>query len=329
MSHDPTVRIITDGQPLWEPPLRPWHPASVEITAERPIGLLDWASENLPTIQALLADYGAVRLRGATVTTQDFGAVVSLVAGAPLMEYRNRSTPRRRLQDQVFTSTEYRSDQCIHLHSEQSYATAWPAVLGLWCAIPATSGGQTPLAANAHVLDRLPSDLVSRFDTYGVRYDRWYRPGLDMPWAEVFQTGDRAEVDRLCAATGLTTEWHNDGTVLHTTHVAQATYTPPTTGRRVWFNQANLFHPAALPADVAAALRQLPPDYLPRNAFLGDGSPIPDDNITTVNQTFTACSWRQPWQTDDVILIDNVTVAHGRSPYQGTRDVRVAMAGTP
>ncbi|MFI6883738.1 TauD/TfdA family dioxygenase [Streptosporangium canum] len=94
-----------------------------------------------------------------------------------------------------------------------------------------------------------------------------------------------------------------------------------------WFNQANLFHPAALPDDVAAVLRELPADHLPRNASFGDGSPIPDSDITTINMTFTDCSWRRPWVTNDVMLVDNVTVAHGRCPYQGTREVRVAMAG--
>ncbi|MEV7871664.1 TauD/TfdA family dioxygenase [Streptomyces sp. NPDC088124] len=83
----------------------------------------------------------------------------------------------------------------------------------------------------------------------------------------------------------------------------------------------------ALPADIAAALRDLPDDHLPRNARLGNGSPIPDSDIATINDTFTACSWAEPWQQGDLILVDNTTVAHGRRPYQGHRQVLVAMAG--
>ncbi|MFD8559676.1 TauD/TfdA family dioxygenase [Streptosporangium canum] len=327
MSHHPTASIGTDGPALHEPFTRPWCPASVVIDAHRPVGLLDWIHDNLHTVQMLLADYGAVRLRGTIVTTQTFGQAVAVVADGPLLEYLNRSTPRRRIHGQVFTSTEYRPDQVIHLHSEQSYATTWPAILGFWCTIPASSGGETPLAATAQVLERLPPDLVARFSAHGVRYDRWFRPGLDVTWAETFQTEDPAEVDRVCADAGLTTEWHDDGEVLHTTQLAQATHMPAAAARPVWFNQANLFHPAALPDDVAAVLRELPADRLPRNASFGDGSPIPDSDITTINTTLTDCSWRRPWVTNDVMLVDNVTVAHGRRPYQGTREVRVAMAG--
>ena len=228
----------------------------------------------------------------------------------------------------MFTSTEYRSDQAIHLHSEQSYAATWPAVLGFWCTTPASSGGETPLASTAQVLERLPADLVTRFQAHGVRYDRWYRPGLDVSWADTFQTEDRAEVDRLCAETGITTEWHDDGTVLHTVQIAQATHTQAATGRLVWLNQANLFHPAALPGEIAAAVRQLPADHLPRNASFGDGTPIPDSDIETINGTFTTCSWAEPWEQGDILLVDNTAVAHGRLPYRGEREVLVAMAGT-
>jgi hypothetical protein len=327
MSQHTTTSIRVQGPTLHAATTGSWQPASVDIDGG-PVAVLDWTRAHLHTVRALLADHGALRLRGIAVTAESFGQTVALVADAPLLEYINRSTPRSRVHGQVFTSTEYRSDQAIHLHSEQSYAATWPAVLGFWCTTPATSGGDTPLASTAQVLEHLPADLVARFQAHGVRYDRWYRPGLDVSWADTFQTDDRAEVDRLCAETGLTTEWHDDGMVLHTIQIAQATHARASTGRLVWLNQANLFHPAALPTDVAAAVRQLPANHLPRNASYGDGAPIPDSDIETINNTFTKCSRAEPWEQGDVLLVDNTAVAHGRHPYQGEREVLVAMAGT-
>ncbi|MFE5597459.1 TauD/TfdA family dioxygenase [Streptomyces sp. NPDC056549] len=201
-------------------------------------------------------------------------------------------------------------------------------MLGLWCTTPATSGGATPLASTVQVLEHLPADLVTRFQAHGVRYDRWYRPGLDVSWADTFQTEDQAEVDRLCAETGIITEWYDDGTVLHTVQIAQATHAQAATGRLVWLNQANLFHPAALPGEIAAVIRQLRADHLPRNASFGDGARIPDSDIETINSAFTTCSWAEPWEQGDMLLVDNTAVAHGRHPYQGEREVLVAMAGT-
>ena len=35
---------------------------------------------------------------------------------------------------------------------------------------------------------------------------------------------------------------------------------------------------------------------------------------------------RQPWQAGDVMLVDNVRTAHSREPFEGPREVLVAMA---
>ncbi|WP_183282819.1 TauD/TfdA family dioxygenase [Cupriavidus alkaliphilus] len=34
-------------------------------------------------------------------------------------------------------------------------------------------------------------------------------------------------------------------------------------------------------------------------------------------------SW--PWRDGDVMVLDNLQVWHGRNPYQGARDVQVAL----
>jgi hypothetical protein len=123
----------------------------------------------------------------------------------------------------------------------------------------------------------------------------------------------------------MVTEWHT-GDVLRTTHTAQALTIHPGSRQEVWFNQANLFHPAALPDEVAAVLRDAPPEYIPRTASFDDGTPIPDATIRTINAAFADCSWTEVWEPDDLLLVDNVAVAHGRQPYTGNRQVLVAMA---
>ncbi|MEU4445611.1 TauD/TfdA family dioxygenase [Actinosynnema sp. NPDC050801] len=300
-----------------------WRPAS--ITVRRDVDLWDWAVSTLDELSALLREHGAVRVRGAGVTADSFGELVSAVADAPLADYVQRSTPRRKVEGRIYTSTEYRRDQVIHLHSEQSYATSWPKVVGFWCRQPAREGGATTLASNAEVLAGLPTDLVRRFTASGVRYERWYQPFLDLPWPEVFQTDDPLEVDRVCAGMGIETSWYDGGAVLRTRQAAQATIRRD--GREVWFNQVGLFHPAALPADTAAALRARAGDRLPRNVLFGDGSPIPDEDVAAVNASAGRATWREPWQADDVLLVDNEAVAHGRDAYVGERTVLVAMAG--
>jgi len=120
-SRNVTVRIRLGGPSLYEKTDRPWQPAAVDL--ETGTGVLAWTSANLATLRGLLGDSGAIRLHGGEATPEEFGRAVELIADAPLLEYVNRSTPRSRVQGQVFTSTEYRADQAFHMHSEHSYAT--------------------------------------------------------------------------------------------------------------------------------------------------------------------------------------------------------------
>jgi hypothetical protein len=198
--------------------------------------------------------------------------------------------------------------------------------VGFWCSQPATTGGQTPLGPTADVLDNLPAELVKRFEAGGVRYERWYHPFVDLPWQDVFQADDPSDVDRICRESGIEATWH-DGGVLHTSHVAQATILHRASGRRVWFNQASVFHSSALPPAVQEMFRARFGERLPRNAFLGDGSPIAAAEIAEITAAIERVTWREPWETGDVIVVDNEAVAHGRAGFTGSRSVLVAMAG--
>jgi hypothetical protein len=50
--------------------------------------------------------------------------------------------------------------------------------------------------------------------------------------------------------------------------------------------------------------------------------------IETINATYTAATAREPWQTGDVLVVDNLRMAHSREAYEGERDV-VALFGDP
>ncbi|MGK5522061.1 amino acid adenylation domain-containing protein [Micromonospora sp. URMC 107] len=290
------------------------------------VDLATWIASTRDRVTGLLHEYGAVLIRGMAGTREGFPIAVRLVADSELLDYSNRSTPRSRVEGNVFTSTEYPADQVIPQHGEQAYTTRWPLVLGFRCEVAAASGGETPLASAAAVLSALPGELAARFAEQGVLYERWYHPHLDLPWSEVFQTDDRDEAEAAAAAAGIETAWF-DGGVLRTRQRAQGVVTHPVTGQRLWFNQAQLFHPAALPAAMRAELHRSFGDRLPRNAYFGDGQPIPDADLAHVQRAFAAHTWRFPWREDDVLLVDNLAMTHGRDSFQGPRRVLVAMAG--
>jgi hypothetical protein len=139
---------------------------------------------------------------------------------------------------------------------------------------------------------------------------------------------DRADVDRFCRNRGILAEWLDDDT-LRTTEICQATAVHPVTGKIVWLNQAHLFHVSSLNTLTRQALLELMDERdLPRNAYLGDGSPISDEELAQVRAAYEAETIAFRWQDGDVLMLDNLAMAHGRFGYEGPRELLVAMTGS-
>ena len=67
-------------------------------------------------------------------------------------------------------------------------------------------------------------------------------------------------------------------------------------------------------------------DELPRTVSYGDGTPIEDSVVAEISALYEQQAVRFQWQPGDVILLDNMRVAHARDPFAGTRKILVAMA---
>jgi alpha-ketoglutarate-dependent taurine dioxygenase len=290
------------------------------------VDVVAWAARRREELTGVLDEYGAVLVRG-VVDTPELIEGVATAVGGELLEYTERSTPRSAVQGNVYTSTEYPADQTIPQHNEMSYAHSAPRVLYFACARAAESGGATPLANSAAVLDRLPRDMVDRFRERGVRYTRSYTPGMGLTWQEAFQMERREDVEEYCRRCGMEYEWVEDG--LRTRHRRPAVATDPVSGREVWFNQAHLFHVLSLPKKTSEALLGMfdEPD-LPRHAFYGDGSPIPGEELDLITKAYADVQFEFSWLRGDLLMVNNLLVSHGRRPYSGPRSVLVAMTGS-
>jgi hypothetical protein len=63
----------------------------------------------------------------------------------------------------------------------------------------------------------------------------------------------------------------------------------------------------------------------PYEVRLGDGTPITLDEIAQIYDALDAEEIAFPWQRGDLLLLDNIAVAHGRNPFKGSRDIQVAL----
>ncbi|MEO3977765.1 TauD/TfdA family dioxygenase [Streptomyces sp. CAU 1734] len=276
-------------------------------------------------LRELLHQHGALLLRGFDVGGVDgFEAAVRELSGAPLT-YTEQSSPRSVIKGKVYTSTSYPAHAEIPLHNEMSYQATWPLVLYFHCVEPPLTQGATPLSSTRLVHELIDPSVREEFTRRKWMVVRNYRNDIGLRWWQAFGTRDRDEVERLCAAGGLETEWiGTDG--LRTRAVREPVHRHPVTGDTVWFNHVVIFHVTSLPAATRGGLLEIcGEDGLPNNTYYGDGEPIPDEVTDHLRDCYRRASTRFDYRRDDLLVVDNMLVSHGREPFTGPRRIAVAM----
>ncbi|MBW4575236.1 MAG: TauD/TfdA family dioxygenase [Aphanothece sp. CMT-3BRIN-NPC111] len=291
------------------------------------INLFAWATSNREFIQTLLLKHRALLFRNFNVTTAvQFDQFIQATSNGGLLEYRDRSSPRHEVGDKIYTSTDYPADQSIFLHNEGTYWRTWPLKIYFCCLTVAQEGGETPIADSQKIFKRIDPKTRERFLEKQVLYVRNYNDGFGLTWQTVFQTTDKAVVEEYCQNNQIEFEW-KDGDRLRTRQVRQAVAKHPLTGETVWFNHAAFFHISTLaPIISKALLAEFKEEDLPHNTYYGDGSPIESSVLDEIRHAYHQETVTFPWQAGDILLLDNMLVAHGRKPFLGSRKVVVGMA---
>lgn len=288
--------------------------------------LASWAESNKPFIESELLKHGAILFRGFSVETVDQFTQFVRSISPDLLDYTERAAPRTEVSRKVYTSTEYPPDQYIPLHHEMSYSHNWPTKIWFMCARSPLKGGRTPIACDRKVFALIPASIKEEFIRKRVMYVRNYGEGVDLPWQEVFQTTDRSVVEEYCRKARTEFDWLGDDR-LRTRQVRQAIAIHPRTGETVWFNHAHLFHSSNLSEPVRnSLLAEFKEDEIPRNAFYGDGSPIESPVLEEIRGIYQEAAVAFCWREGDILMLDNFLSSHGREPYQGSRQILVAMA---
>ncbi|MBZ5490667.1 MAG: TauD/TfdA family dioxygenase [Acidobacteriia bacterium] len=290
---------------------------------------LELWNKNRGWIDRALLKHGALLFRGFSISSQEvFQSAISRLK-EELLDYVDGDSPRTKLGGGVYTSTEYPSDLFIPLHNELSYSVRWPARLFFCCIVQPQDGGQTPLVSSRALLQALPAEIVSEFRKRKVRYVRNLHAGkgTGKSWQETFETTDRKNVDRFIRNSDMQACWNPDGS-LRLISIRSATAIHPVTGDEVWFNQADQFHPSSLPQATYESLMALYEGYedeMPENATFGDGSPIPIEYLQCIRETTQRLLVRFDWRKGDLLMVDNMLLAHGRMPFTGARKILVVM----
>ncbi len=289
------------------------------------VDLAGWVANNRQLIETKLLQHGGLLFRGFAINTDAAFERFLASTSVPLMHYIEGATPRTQLRDKVYTSTEYPADQSIALHNELTYVSSWPMKIWFCCLQPAEQRGETPIADMRKVLLRLAPEVRARFMERGWMLVRNFSAGLSLPWQISFHTESKAEVEAYCRRSDIRFEWkENDG--LRTSQVRPAIATHPQTGEEVWFNHVAFWHLSSLEPQVRDSMLAIFPEQdLAYNTYYGDGSRIEDSVVAEIREAYRQETIEFAWQRGDILMLDNMLVAHGRNPFVGERKVLVGM----
>jgi hypothetical protein len=201
----------------------------------------------------------------------------------------------------------------------------WPQKQFFFCVQAAMEGGETPIVDCRAMYQALRPNIREALQSKQLMYVRNFTPGVDVSWQDFFRTSDKAVVEEMCAQNGLECMWVEKDS-LRTRQICPAVIEHPTTGEWVFFNQIQLHHASCLePAVRESLLSMLGMESIPRNVYFGDGSPIDDAIVEEIGELYERTAVRFRWQKGDLLMLDNMLVAHARDPFAGPRKIVVAM----
>ena len=287
--------------------------------------LLQWCRESITEIRELLANHGAVLLRGAPVHSATIFEQLLDELDFPRMPYIGGAAPRSQVTSRVLTSNESPPSEPIPFHHEMAQVPNPPAYIFFYADIPSRIGGETSILHSVRMAQRFEEscpDFFARVKQHGVRYVR-VMPSEDdstsaigRSWRSTFNANTQAEAEIAMAKIGTSWEWQEDDTVITKTAVVPALRTSTHTGQVTFFNSM-----------VAAYTGWIDSRNDPKKAVeCGDSKPVDGDALLRCAEIMEEDAVDIDWQKGDVLLIDNQLVMHARRPFEGPRKILASIS---
>jgi alpha-ketoglutarate-dependent taurine dioxygenase len=303
--------------------LQPGRPPLLQVG--RPVDPEAWTAEHGDTLHAIIDEHGSLLVRGLGLRDANRTASVFRQLDT-LMNETEAFASRKRYAPGVYSSSKWPPNQPMCMHHELSYALEVPGIMLFACLVAPSWGGGTPVADSQGVLGALPAGLVERFERTGWLLVRNYNEEIGASIAESFGTDDRQVVEEYCRSHAIRFEWQPGGG-LRTWQRRSAVIHHPCTGQRCWFNQVAFLSEWTLAPEIREYLVELYGENgLPFNTLFGNGDPIDEEIVRTINEAYEANTLLERWQPGDLLMVDNIRMAHGREAFDGPREVVVAMA---
>jgi len=291
---------------------------------------------------------GGFLLRGFEVNDPaGFADIIGALGYQAELENPFDTSPRSKVAESVYTSTDTPDAYPILAHNENSFLNERPRMISFFCLVEPIRYGETPLFDSRAAAVALDPNVRAKVQEKKVRYRRRFpkqrpswAPVINRTWDEAFGTSDRDEIEAMVTAQGMVCKWHPNGRILHTENVVDPLPRHPDTGDRCLNLQA--FHRTSILQDLDevrprqsrlhnASLKMglsllYALDVMPVQILYGDGTPISADEMAEIRRATWDQSVLFRWKKGDVLVLDNILTGHGRMNVEGPRKILASFA---
>jgi len=300
------------------------------------------------TLKTELAQSGAVLLRGWPIRdTSQAEQLLSALGTQFDDEYLGGASPRSRLSEHFFTSTEAPAGYVISFHTEMCYLKQRPGKVFFYCITEPTVYGETPVFDCAAIFSSLNPELQEKIESLGMMYQRYFVAkqarffNVYKTWMDSFRATTREQVEEACDQQGLSFDWQSNGGLVTRIKVP-GMIKHPQSGKKCI--SLTLYNGEAAPYDMSRFAQRINPlvrfglsafirsQYAKKNVFMrtlwGDGSPISSAETRALIDAAWASSTLFKWQKNDLLLLDNIRSGHGRLNVVQPRRIAAALGDT-
>ena len=286
-----------------------------------------WLKENKKSIESQLEEHGAILFKDLPIETADeFDKFVSTFNYNTFTYEESLSNAVRiNKTSKVFTANEAPKEVEIFLHHEMAQTPSYPKNIFFFCKSASENGGETPLCRSDHLYEALKKtdeNLIKDFERFGVIYNSVMSNGDELisgqgrSWQKTLGVNSKNDAEIKLSSLGYSWNWIQGDNLSVTTKTLNATK-ELRGGKKSFFNQI-----------IAASLgwkknseNQISP------VKFGNGEEIDQSYIELISELAQSLTLVRSWQDNDILLIDNYRVMHGRKPFSGEkrREVLVSL----
>lgn len=229
----------------------------------------------------------------------------------------------------VMTTTGHTQGFSIPLHGEMHYMGTPPPVIWFYCSTPGNNTGQTTLCDGYELACNLSKNVKDYFRNRKIRYNRFLEDGA---WQSSFLTDDPGIAMDLCRQQKVSFQYDRGRNEFTTEYVVDPLpWSDDAGGPRFINNMLNIasvewaFESGWVKKTFASDLG----GRCPMIVRMEDGSRIPSEILDEIKATAEAITINVEWNAGEVVMVDNLSVMHGRrESLNPERKVFVRMGNT-